>query len=404
MKKLVEIALGIVTAIGGYLEVGSIATAAQAGAEFRFQHLWVVAISTICLIFIIEQCGRLSAVSRHTITSAVRTSFGISYFAIPTIAVGIVSLLLLASELGGTALALQLVTGVGFRWWAIPVAALAWLLIWKGRFGVIEKGVSLLGLVAVAFLVGAARLDPPARELAAALVPTRPSHDSARYWFIAVSILGASLTPTLFYFYSSGAVEDEWDESHIPINRAVSVLGMGFGAVLSGAVLVVAALVLAPRGIRVEAYEQVALLLAEPLGAWGFRLFVLTLGICCFGAAVEVALSMAYVMAQGLGWNWSKNDRPRDVARFSLVYTILLPLGAVPLLLGIDPLKITLVTMALTAVVLPLVIIPFLIVMNDASRLGEHTNGRVSNVVVSVVVVLAFITAVVAIPLELTGG
>lgn len=404
MKKLIEIALGIVTAIGGYLEVGSIATAAQAGAEYGFQLLWVVALSTVCLIFIIEQCGRLAAVSRHTITSAVRASFGLSYFVVPTIAVGIVSLLLLASEMGGTALALQLVTGVSFRWWAVPVAALAWLLLWRGSFGVIEKGVSLLGLVAVAFVGGAAKLDPPATQLAAALVPSFPSHDPVRYWFIAVSIAGASLTPTLFYFYSSGAVEDEWDESHIPINRAVATLGMGFGAVLSGAVLIAAALVLAPRGIRVESYEQVALLLAQPLGAWGFRLFALSLGICCFGAAVEVALGMAYVMAQGLGWNWSQNDRPRDAARFCLVYTIFLPLGAIPLLLGIEPLKITLVTMALTAVVLPLVVIPFLVVMNDASYLGEHTNGRLSNVVVSFVIVLAFVIAVVAIPLELRGG
>src|ERR1043166_5857133 len=33
----------------------------------------------------------------------------------------------------------------------------------------------------------------------------------ARYWFLAVSILGATITPYLFYFYSSGAIEDGWD-------------------------------------------------------------------------------------------------------------------------------------------------------------------------------------------------
>ena len=34
VKKIFEITLGIVTSIGGFLEVGSIATAAQAGANF----------------------------------------------------------------------------------------------------------------------------------------------------------------------------------------------------------------------------------------------------------------------------------------------------------------------------------------------------------------------------------
>ncbi|HEY9232253.1 MAG TPA: hypothetical protein VIS78_08900 [Blastocatellia bacterium] len=37
MKKIFEIALGIITSIGGFLEIGSMTTAAQAGAEFGYQ-------------------------------------------------------------------------------------------------------------------------------------------------------------------------------------------------------------------------------------------------------------------------------------------------------------------------------------------------------------------------------
>ena len=36
MKKIFDVALGIVTGIGGFLEVGSITTAAQAGASFGY--------------------------------------------------------------------------------------------------------------------------------------------------------------------------------------------------------------------------------------------------------------------------------------------------------------------------------------------------------------------------------
>ena len=72
MKKALELALGIVTSIGGFLEVGSIATPAQAGALFGFQLAWAVALGTLCLIFLVEMSGRLAAVSRHTIADAVR--------------------------------------------------------------------------------------------------------------------------------------------------------------------------------------------------------------------------------------------------------------------------------------------------------------------------------------------
>ncbi|WP_224543031.1 hypothetical protein [Mesorhizobium sp. CA16] len=40
MKKLLEISLGVVTSVGGFVEVGSMATAAQAGALFGYQLIW----------------------------------------------------------------------------------------------------------------------------------------------------------------------------------------------------------------------------------------------------------------------------------------------------------------------------------------------------------------------------
>jgi Mn2+/Fe2+ NRAMP family transporter len=45
VSTLVDLLLGIVTSIGGFVEVGSISTSAQAGAEFGFQLLWAVAIA-----------------------------------------------------------------------------------------------------------------------------------------------------------------------------------------------------------------------------------------------------------------------------------------------------------------------------------------------------------------------
>ncbi|MBV9108396.1 MAG: hypothetical protein JO306_03190 [Gemmatimonadetes bacterium] len=47
MKRLGEVALGMVTGIGGFLEVGSIATSAQAGADFGYRLLWAVALGTL---------------------------------------------------------------------------------------------------------------------------------------------------------------------------------------------------------------------------------------------------------------------------------------------------------------------------------------------------------------------
>ncbi|MBN3943027.1 MAG: divalent metal cation transporter [Nostoc sp.] len=404
MNKILEIALGIVTSIGGFLDVGAIATAAEAGSIYSFQLIWAVVLGTICVIFLVEMSGRLAAVSKHTLAAAVRERFGFNFYIIPLVAEIIVDFLVLAAEIGGVCIALQLVTGVSFQWFALPVAFAIWLLLWKGTFGLIENGISLFGLITLAFVVATFKLHPSLTKIGAGLLPTLPQQDIAHYLYLAVGILGALISPYLFYFYSSGAVEDKWDEGYIGVNRAVAGLGMGFGSIVSLGVLIVAALVLNPKGIQVDSYEQAALMLTEPFGYWGFVLFAASLGIACFGAALEVSLDTAYIVAQAFGWNWGENLKPKDAARFSLVYTVFVFLASLLMVFGIDPLQLTLFSMAITAVILPPVIIPFLVLMNDELYVGKYRNGWISNSVVIFTIALTFVLAIVAIPLEIIGG
>jgi len=404
MKKFMQVALGIITGIGGFLEVGSVATAAQAGASFRYSLIWAIALGTICLIFLVEMTGRLAAISKHSVADAVRERFGFTFSVLPRVAEIVVNLLVIAAEIGGVSLALKFVTGIEVRVWAIPVTLLIWLAIWAGTLDFIEDATSILGLVAFAFVIAAVKMHPDYHAALRGLVPSMPRDDAAHYWFIAVGILGATISPYMFHFYGSGAIEDKWNEDSLGANRITAALGMSFGAVMSVAVLVCAALVLAPRSIEVDRYEQAALVLIPALGRWGLPLFAGTLGVCCFGAAMEVSLATAYMVAQTLGWNWGENKKPDKEARFSMVYVMMLLLGGALLLTGIDPLKLTMFAMAITAVILPLVTMPFVILLNDKQYVHEHTNGPIGNTVVILTIVLASIVAIVTIPLEIMGG
>jgi Mn2+/Fe2+ NRAMP family transporter len=404
MKKVLQVALGVVTGIGGFLEVGSVATAAEAGASFKYSLLWSIALGTICLIFLVEMTGRLAAISKHAVADAVRERLGFPFAVIPRAAEIIVNVMVIGAEIGGVSLALKFITGIEVRVWAIPVTLLIWLAIWAGTLDFIEDSTSILGLVAIAFVVAAVKMHPDTHAVLRGFIPSAPRHDAAHYWYIAVGILGATISPYMFHFYGSGAIEDKWDEDSLGANKVTAALGMSFGAVMSVAVLVCAALVLAPRGIEVARYEQAALILIPALGRWGLPLFAATLGVCCFGAAMEVSLATAYMLAQTLGWNWGENKKPDKEARFSMTYVIMLLLGGALLLTGIDPLKLTMYAMALTAVILPLIVLPFVVLLNDETYVHEHTNGPIGNTVVIVTIVLASIVAIVTIPLEIMGG
>ena len=404
MRRWLGIALGVVTSFGGFLEIGSIATAAQAGADYRYQLAWAVVLGTICIALLIEMSGRFAAVSKHTIADAMRERFGLHFFMVPLVLIYLVSLLVLAAEIGGVAVALEYATGISYLIWALPVGVFTWALVWYGTFSVIENGISSLGLVTVAFVVAALRLGPDWKELAHGLVPAVSVKQPAHYAFIAVSILGASISPFLFYFYSSGAIEEKWDVTYLAPNRVIAGIGMGFGGGLSVAVLMLAALVLAPRGIKVESYHQLPLLLTTHWGKLGLFLFAGSLFITCLGATAEIVLALGYQVAQGLGWNWGEDLAPSGDARFSVTYSITLLLGTLLVFIGVDPVKLTNLSMALTAATLPVAIFPFLVLMNDKKYLGEHTNGWFGNIAILLVTLLAAVLAIVSIPLEIAGG
>jgi Mn2+/Fe2+ NRAMP family transporter len=404
MKKMLQVALGIITSVGGFLEIGSVTTAAQAGAQFGYKLLWAILLGTLCLIFLVEMSGRLAAVSKHTVVDAMRERFGFPFFFIVLVGVVLVAFMVLVAELGGIAFGLQILTGVRFPWWAVPVSLVVWLLMWKGTFSLIENGASLLGLFTISFLVSAIKLHPDWSSAASALVPSLPESDKAKYGFLTVSILGASISPYLMYFYSSGAIEDEWDKTYIPINRFIAGFGMSFGGILSMSVLIASALALRPKGIQVDTFPQAALLMTTALPRWGFNLFAMSMIFACFGAALEISLAIAYFFSQGFGWNWSENIEPSKDSRFAFVYTCIILLAAIPLVLGVDPIKVTMISMALTSATLPLAIVPFLFLMNDPIYLGEHRNGWVSNTVVSIIILISFVLAVISIPLQIMGG
>jgi len=404
VKKIVNLLLGVVTSIGGFVEVGSISTAAQAGAQFGFGLLWAIAAATLMLAFLAEMAGRLSALSKESMAGAVRERFGFHFQLIPLGAELIIDLLLLAAELGCAAIAVKLLTGVGFQWWILPIGALVWTVLWLGSFSMIEDGVGMLGLITLAFVVAVWRLHPPAGAVASGFLPRLPNHDLTRYAFLAVSIVGATVSPYLLNFYSSGAIEEKWGEADLWINRTTAYGGMGFGSVVSMGVLATAAIVLGPQHIQVESYDQAALMFVPVFGRWGVTLFALALGVGCFGAAIEIALNAGYLLAQSFGWSWGIDKPRRDAARFTAAFTLVLLVAIAFAVIGFDPLQVTLISVALTVVIMPIVVLPFLVLMNEAAYVKGHTSGTIANGLLAAMTILGALLALIVVPLEILGG
>ncbi|MFL5328524.1 MAG: Nramp family divalent metal transporter [Gemmataceae bacterium] len=405
MKRIWEIALGIVASVGSWLEIGSISTTISGGAEFGYQLLWVAALSGIMLIVLTEMAGRYTAVSGETVSAGLRRRFGFNWFLIPVLVIVAELVFALAAEVGGIAVALEMATGVNFRIWAIPAAALTWLVLMSARFPTIEKAISVIGLLSLVFVVAAVMLRPDMKEVAAGLIPRQPESNGTRYWFLAVAIVGASISPYMLFFYSDGAKEDEWSTKDLPINYFVAWVGMGFGTLMSIAALIAAVQVF-PRGHQINDYRELAEVLTQPFGERaGLWSFVAALFAACLSAAIMLTMVIGYLLAEEFRWRRSPGTNPAWRGRFTLVYTIALLIGGVLMSFGLDPLKLTLWAMAATSLTLPAGVYPFLVLMHDTKRLGpQHINGRFSTGFVAVSLGISCIIVVVTIPLTILAG
>jgi Mn2+/Fe2+ NRAMP family transporter len=406
VKKWLSIALGILTATGGFVDVGAISTAGGAGANFGLGLVWAMVLGTVAIMLLVEMTGRLSAVSGKAYADVIRERFGLKYAVLPIGSELIANTFMLAADLGGIAIAVSLLTGI--EWHGIlPLAALfIFAFVWRGPFALIENGPAILGLVTLTFWVGIWALGGPEQELlATAWKPVIPSGELAEYLFLAAAILGAVISPYLLYFYSSGAQEERWSRRSLGVNRVTAIVGMGFGSTTAIALIVLSAMVLEPLDIAGTTLAEIGLSMSAALGTFGATLFAIALLVTATGAALEVLLAMGYNVSQTFGWEWGEERLPAEAPRFNLVMLLFIGSTLLVALIGIDPLHLALLGSALTALILPISLSPLLLVMNDRTYMGSSRNGLVTNLATIGILLVAFVVAIVSLPLLiLTGG
>jgi Mn2+/Fe2+ NRAMP family transporter len=312
-----------------------------------------------------------------------------------------VTLLTFIAEIGGVALALQLISSVNYVLIVPVVALVVWLILWRGRFSLMENVLGLLGLALVVFIVTLWQLGPDWGSLTHQLLTVdKPvDEDWATWSYYAVALFGAAMTPYEVFFFSSGGVEERWTAKDLGTMRANVFVGFPLGGLLSLAIAGSTALVFGPLDASVDTLGQVGLPVAVALGKIGLAVAILGFVAATLGAACETGLSVGYSVAQFFGWQWGKYVSPRLAARFQLVLAASTVLATGVLLTQVDPILVTEVSVVFSAVALPLTYFPILVVANDPDYMGEHVNGRLANGLGTFYLLVIGVAALTAIPL-----
>jgi Mn2+/Fe2+ NRAMP family transporter len=407
LKTVGSLSLGVLTAIGGFIDMGGIITATQAGALHQFSLLWTLVPGIAGLVVFSDMAGRVAITSGCTLFDVIRDRLGFKLALIPLAATAVVNTLTLVIELAGMALALELAARISYLLFYPLVALLLGVVLWRASFDLLENGSAVLGLAMLVAVAAMLELRPPWGELAIAVVhpDIGASSSLAAYAFGAISLLGAYMTPYQFYFYSSGAIEEEWGGSDLLVNRITAIFGSVFGALVAFALMVVAALALYPTGGQVVSLGDAGQPIARALGSTGWAFFLVGAFAVSMGAGLETALSGAYAFCQYFGWNWGKRAAPRQTPLFHLAYIVMLLVAVAIALTGIDPIQLTVVTMAVAGATLPFTFGPLLIVANDREYMGDQRNTPAMNFLAGLILGLLVVVTLAVIPLlVVTGG
>ena len=189
MTKYLQIALGVLSAIGGFVDIGDLVFTTSAGALFGYQLIWAVVLSVIGIVVFAEMSGRVATVTQRPVFSVVRQRMGFGLGLVTLIGSEIVNMLTLAAEAGGVALVISLLFNVSYPALLAPAFLCLALVIWITPFEWIEQIFGYLGLGLVVYLVAAINLHPDWSTSPTG--SSRISQSSATYLYFAVGLVAA---------------------------------------------------------------------------------------------------------------------------------------------------------------------------------------------------------------------
>lgn len=379
-NKFRSVGPGIVAGSSGN-DTGGIATYSSIGAAFGYKLLWLMLISIPMLIAVHDMCARIAGTTKKGIGSMIRKQYGARIAMILVVALFVSNVAVVAANVAGVSVALELITTLNYKIFVIPMTLLVWVLVVKGGYAKIEKILMGLSLALLAYVIVAFISNPSLiQAIAGTFIPYIEL--SGTFFFTAVGMIGATVSPYIYYYYTSAEIEAAKSDEEMEESR----FGAQVGALWCGAVayfiILAAAAVLFVGGIHdINTAKDAALALKPLAGDFAFILFAVGL----FGASViamaVLPIATAYGITETFGMESGVGKKLEKAKMFYTVFTISLASGAFLILIGLDPIQTAIISMVISGLLTPIIVYMLMKMCNNKDILGNYTNGKIINII-----------------------
>ncbi len=379
---------GVIVA-AAFIGPGTVTTATLAGAMSGVSLLWALLFATVATIVLQEMAARLGLATGAGLGQALRAvrgprGLGTGLAVLAALAVVSGAAAYEAGNLTGAALGLESVTGLPLRGWIGIGVALAGVLLWVGRYRLLERVLaSCVAVMGLVFLATAVMVAP---KLSTVLVGTILPRIPEGADLTALALVGTTIVPYNLFLHAA-TVRERWTgATDLRAARLDLVVAIALGGLVSGAVVVTASAAL--DGGDVRSASDMAQQLTPLLGRWTSHAFALGYSAAGISSAITAPLAAAYTVLDVTG----RSDVSSPTAR--VVWAACVTVGGAAALASVQPVPLIFFAQVINGLILPIVAVVLLIAMNDRDRLGSNVNTWRGNLVGGAVTVLCVMLGV----------
>jgi NRAMP (natural resistance-associated macrophage protein)-like metal ion transporter len=385
----------------------SIGTYSVVGAQFGTSVLWTAFITWPLIVTIQTMCARIGLVTGRGLACALYEKFPRALVAAFSLALLIANTITVGADLSAMADASEMLSGLNSHYYVIFFGVTIALGTVFLRYSRIANLLKWFALSLFTYVLTAFALHPNWNTiLRETLLPTRPTGHEA--WVALVAILGAAISPYLFFWQASQELEEKRERgagvhSEEPGARTKQIrarnLGVVAGALFSNLamyfIILTTALTLHRNGItNINTSDEAATALIPLAGAFAGTLF--TVGIVGVGLVSIPTLitSAAYALAETFRWNHGLNEKFKAARSFYSAIILSSVIGIALDFADVSPLKALYWASVANGLLAPFLLIGILIVASDWKIMRQQPSSLLSRLTVAVTA-LAMLAAAV---------
>ena len=351
-----------------------IATYSIVGATVGFAQNWLLLLSTPMLIVVMQMSAKVANVTKSDLASLLRARFGARVATPAVVLMVIANVITMGADLLAMGAAVQLLTGIKFIYWIVPMAAvMAGVTIFLD-YKVVSKYLLWLVAVYATYIVAATLSHPNWSDVVRSTFLPRISL-SPDYLLGAVALLGTTITPYLFFWQASGEVEEKRGVQSLTRTNLDITIGMVWSNLTAFFIIVATGAVLFSHHSQIRTAADAARALEPFAGPYATILF--SVGIIGAGllAIPILASSAAFGVAGLAGWRRGLGRNPRNAPQFYLVIGLAFLVAMELAISAVDPIKALFYSQVLDGIIAPVLIVLLVLLTSSRKLMGDFVNG-----------------------------